>query len=205
MILSIAVSCAIFAAIIMCIVRLAGEAGVTLPKNKVLSFITANKLPARPDEKDEKYTLLKIFIYAFAFRLIVFVLGWVAYGIFAKGAPIGFLEYCERWNLWDAPHYIEIAQNGYGQHVEDGQHLFLVFFPLYPFVMKLFASVIQNYVISGLLVSFLSYSFGCVLMYKLVRMDYSKEIARKSIIFLSISPFAFFFGSLMTESLSSCL
>lgn len=201
MILSIAVSCVIFAAVIMFVIRLAGDAGFKLPSNKVFSFVTENKYPVRPDETDEKYTLLKIFLYALGFRLIVFMLGWVAYGIFAKGAPIGILEYCEKWNLWDAPHYIEIAKNGYGQHVENGQHLFLVFFPLYPVMMKLFASIIQNYVISGLLVSFLSYSFGCVLMYKLVRIDYSKEIARKSVIFLSISPFAFFFGSLMTESL----
>ena len=201
MILSIAVSCVIFAAVIMFVIRLANDAGFKFPANKVFSFVTENKYPVRPDETDEKYTLLKIFLYALGFRLIVFLLGWVAYGIFAKGAPIGILEYCEKWNLWDAPHYIEIAKNGYGQHVENGQHLFLVFFPLYPIMMKLFAAVIQNYVVSGLIVSFLSYSFGCVLMYKLVRMDYSREIARKSIIFLSISPFAFFFGSLMTESL----
>ena len=76
----------------------------------------------------------------------------------------------------------------------------LVFFPLYPILIKFFTLIIQNYIISALLVSFLAYSFGCVLMYNLVAIDYNKSIAKKSIIFLSVSPFAFFFGGIVTES-----
>ncbi len=201
MILSILLSVIIFAALALFLLRLAGESGVTLPRGKAVDFLTAYKYGADEDEKDGKYTLLKIFLYALTFRVIVFILGWAASGIFSEGGMPSFLDYCEKWNLWDAPHYLDIAQYGYSHHLEDGKHLFLVFFPLYPLVVRIFAIALRSYTVSALAVSFLSYSAGCALMYKLVRIDYSRAVARRSVIFLSVSPFAFFFGGVMTEGL----
>ncbi len=201
MILSIPLSVIIFAALAWFLLRLAGEAGVTLPRGKAMDFLTANKYGAPGGGADGKYTLLKIFLCALAFRVIVFILGWAAAGIFSDGSMPSFLGYCGKWNLWDAPHYLDIAQYGYYHHLEEGKHLFLVFFPLYPFAVKIFALALRNYTVSALVVSFLSYSAGCALMYKLVRIDYSRAAARRSVIFLSVSPFAFFFGGIMTEGL----
>ena len=39
------------------------------------------------------------------------------------------------WNRWDAPHYIDLAKNGY-TNVGEGRY-FIVFMPLYPFLIKL--------------------------------------------------------------------
>ena len=201
MILSIALSVIIFVAVAWLLLRLTGEAGVTLPGGKVMDFLTATRYSKTEDEKAGKYTFLKVFLYALLFRIIVFVLGWAAAGIFSGGSMPSFLAYCQKWNLWDAPHYLDIAEYGYAHHLENGQHLFLVFFPLYPLIVKIFAFVLRDYTVSALAVSFLSYSAGCALMYKLVRMDYSQSVARRSVIFLSVSPFAFFFGGVMTEGL----
>ena len=200
MIWSIMVSIIFFAALILFMVRFIREAGFRLPENRIISFITADKLPSPHNEKTTCREYAQIFVFALGFRIAVFLAAWFAYGIFKEGSASGFIEYCEKWKLWDAPHYIEIAQNGYGQHIENGQHLMLVFFPLYPLLIRIMASIVRNYAVAGLLVSFICYGVGCVLMYMLVSMDYSKSIARKSIIFLSISPFAFYFGSIMTES-----
>ncbi|MCD8391445.1 MAG: glycosyltransferase family 39 protein, partial [Firmicutes bacterium] len=135
------------------------------------------------------------------FRIIVFLMGGIAYGIFQSGDIPSFLDYCGKWNIWDSPHYIDIATGGYSYHIEDGQYLFLVFFPLYPFLMKLLYFIIPNYVISALTLSALCYSSACVLMYKLVTIDYGKAVAKKSVALLSVYPFAFFYGGIMTESL----
>ena len=35
------------------------------------------------------------------------------------------------WKKWDAWHYVNLAELGYEGYVENGQHLFVVFFPLY--------------------------------------------------------------------------
>ena len=121
MILSILLSVIIFAALALFLFRLAGEAGVMLPRGKAVDFLTAYKYGSDDEEKDGKYTLLKIFLYALAFRVIVFILGWAASGIFSEGGMPSFLDYCEKWNLWDAPHYLDIAQYGYSHHLEDGK------------------------------------------------------------------------------------
>ncbi len=195
MIFTILISAVFFAGAAVFLLRLAGEAGFRLPA-RVDTVIRAKTLssPESTTAKECAY----IFAAAFLFRVLIFVSGWAAYGIFSDGPACTFLEYCGRWNLWDGPHYVEIAADGYA-HVEDGQHLFLVFFPLYPMLMRLMGIFVRNYAVSGILTSMLCYSGGCVLMYKLVSMDYGKSAARTSIILLSVSPFAFFFGAVMTE------
>lgn len=199
MILSIIFSIIFFSAAALFLIRLISQSGICLPNNKLFSFICADKSPLHETQEITHKEYLKIFIFAFLFRIIIFIIAYAAKGIFS-GTSEGFIEYCNSWNLWDGPHYIEIAQYGYAHQIEDGQYLMLVFFPMYPMIAKLFTLIIRNYVVSALLVSFWEYSFGCVLMYKLVSMDYSKSIAKNSIIFLSVSPFAFFFGCVMTES-----
>lgn len=198
MIWSIAVSVIFFDALILFTARIIREAGFILPEK--LSFLTADKLTPHCTEKTSYNEYARIFVLAIAFRIVIFLLAWFACGIFSDGFAPGFIDYCEKWNLWDAPHYLEIAQNGYGRHIENGQHLMLVFFPLYPLLIRITAVIVRNYAAAGLLVSFICYGGGCVLMYKLVSMDYSKSIAQKSVIFLSVSPFAFYFGGIMTES-----
>lgn len=201
MIYSVIVCIVFFAAAAMCITRFLSEAGVKLPDNRVLKFITADKQPKPAGEAVTRKECLYVFLGALAFRVVILLAGWLAYGIFQYESVPNFLEYCGKWNLWDAPHYIEIAQNGYAAHIEDGKYLFLVFFPLYPFLMRIFHFVIRNWELAGLAVSFVCYSVGCALTYKLVTIDYSKAIARMSVIFLSIYPFAFFHGGIMTEGL----
>lgn len=201
MIYTVIICIIFFAALAMWLVRFAKESGFRLPDNRVLNFVTEKKAYTPLCEKTTGKECAKIFIYALIFRIILFFAGWFAYGIFAKGAPQTLPEYCSRWNLWDSPHYIEIAQYGYGHQIEDGNFYMLVFFPLYPVLIRIFSMFLHNYIVSGLVVSTLSYCFGCMLMYKLVAIDYSKPIAKKSVMFMSVFPFAFFFGGIMTESL----
>ena len=200
MIFSIIISFVFFIALAVWLVRFIGEAGVKYPDNKILKFLTLKKEYVTLNETATTSEYLKIFIYAIVFRIVIFLLGWLACGIFQRESVPTFMEYCNKWNIWDGPHYIDIATNGYSHAVDDGRFLLLAFFPLYPLLIKLLQIIVRNYIISGLIVSFICYSLGCVLMYKLVIIDYSKEIARKSVIFLSIAPFTFFFGSVMTES-----
>lgn len=201
MIYSIVLSVIFFTALALWLLRFAGEAGVKLPDNRVWSFITADKRCVPSGETATVRECVYIFIGALIFRIIVFIGGWFAAGIFDGGQVPTFIDYCSKWNLWDSPHYIEIAESGYGNHVENGQYLFLVFFPLYPLLMRIFHFVIPNYAAAGMVVSSLCYSVGCALAYKLVTKDYSKSIAYASIVFLSVFPFAFFYGGIMTEGL----
>ena len=197
MIWSAVVSIIFFAGAALFLVRLISEAGFTLPQNRVLSFAAADKARVG-GEKADASECARVFLFALIFRVIVYLLAWIAAAIFSDGAS--FPDYFEKWNLWDAPHYLEIAQNGYAHHIENGQHLFLVFFPLYPLLVRIVSVIARNYAVSAMITSTLCYCGGCAVMYKLVTEDYNKTTARTSVVLLSVSPFAFYFGGIMTES-----
>jgi len=55
------------------------------------------------------------------------------------------------WNKWDSPSYLDIAENGY-RKFGDEMWVRIVFFPLYPFFIRLFALALKNYKLSALVV-----------------------------------------------------
>ena len=54
-----------------------------------------------------------------------------------------------------------------GWHTEDGKHLFLVFFPLYPWLMRLLHLVIPSWAVCGHLLSGGCYVGACCLFFRL--------------------------------------
>ena len=139
MILSITFSIIFFSVAALFLIKFISQAGISLPNNKVFSFICDNKVlsPQKSEISTKEY--FKIFLFAFMFRVII-LFTYIAKGLFSDSA-LSFMDYCNSWNLWDSPHYIEIAQQGYAHHIEDGQYLMLVFFPLYPVLIKIFAAM----------------------------------------------------------------
>ena len=143
---------------------------------------------------------VRVFLLALLFRLVIFA----GVGLFAclvlypDSGPDAALWI---WKRWDALHYVNLAELGYSGYMEDGKHLFLVFFPLYPWLMRLVSALTGNTMAAGLLISFLCYAGGCVYLYKLTAWELGRGAARRAVLFLSIFPYAFFFGGIMTESL----
>ncbi len=147
-----------------------------------------------------KNVYLQIFLAALAFRIFMYLVSALVMAFQAgEGASLGLEEFLAGWCKWDANHYINIATNGYTGAIEDGQHLFLVFFPLYPYLMSFLHLIFSDIRMVGMLISTLAYAGGCVYMYRLVRLDYSEKTAWNSIILLSLFPFSFFYGGIMTE------
>lgn len=200
MILSIVVCVIFFLAVLIWLWRFAGEVGFNMPNFRFSSFIYPKAKTIEPGVITSKENIY-IFCVALLFRIAVFFLAWAALGIFQGGNDGSLSNFLEHWNIWDAHQYTDIAQGGYSVPVPDGRFLYLVFFPLYPALIRLFFTFIRNYLISGLIISFLSYAFGCVIVYNLVNIDYGKAVARKSLIYLSLFPFAYYYGAIMTESL----
>lgn len=102
--------------------------------------------------------------------------------------------YWERWSNWDGAHFLSIAQTGY-------QFYEVVFFPLYPILIKFLFYFTQNYFWSAYLISIISIFTGLYFFYKLILLDFTQEIAEKSIFLLLIFPTSFFFLATYTESL----
>lgn len=127
-----------------------------------------------------------------------FVFGIVSHLVIENRFPESLLDL---WNTWDVQHYIKIAKFGYPALFEDGRNLQIVFFPLYPLLIKLFSFVFQNYIVSALIVSNLSYAAAAYYLYKLVKIDFKKDDAYRAVIYFSVFPTAYFLHAAYTESL----
>ncbi len=105
------------------------------------------------------------------------------------------------WTSLDSRHYLDIARDGYLSEGDLGRVVQLVFLPGYPVLIGLVDKVVGNTLISGLLVSHLSFAgAGCVI-YRLLRLDHSRKTALRALKYLVLLPGAFFFAAPMSESL----
>lgn len=174
------------------VLRWLGRAGVPVP-------LAAKGLAAKgymPDSRE----CVKVFTVTFGFRIFIFLLVGLAacFILYPGSGPDAFLWI---WKRWDGLHYVNLAELGYSGYVEDGKNLFLVFFPLYPWLMRVVSLITGNTMAAGLLLSFMCYGAGCVLLYKLAAFELGRGGAVRTVLFLSVYPYAFFFGGIMTESL----
>ena len=114
--------------------------------------------------------------------------------------PIGSLYgWLEIWNRWDSLRHIRLAQIGYkgvGSERAD-----LIGFPLYPWLVRLFAAIFQDYLISAFVVSGLALIAAGLLLYKLTRIDFPDLTARNAVWFMLIFPTAYFLHINYNESL----
>lgn len=119
------------------------------------------------------------------------------------------------WDRWDAPHYTDIAvfgyvandpgtlvgPNGYRQAYPGDLDLYIVFFPLYPWLVGAVNAVLQAPVASAFIVSTIASLFVAPLLYRLVAADLGGRIGLWSAAFLLIFPTAYFLHIGYTESL----
>jgi hypothetical protein len=108
-------------------------------------------------------------------------------------------DWLQIWNRWDATHYLRLAEHGYAGAGDN--RVSLVFFPLYPWLVRATAFVIRDYILAALVVSgFASVATG-LLFRRLARCDESDEVARNAVWFLFIFPTSYFLHICYTESL----
>lgn len=132
----------------------------------------------------------------------VHMLSLCVMAMFGEFENIRLQDFLDAWTRWDGSHYLNIAENGYQGAVEDGQHLFLVFYPLYPWLIRIVSLfLMKNYQLAGILVSLVCFGIGNVYLDKLMCLEYGEKAADETAVLLKVYPFAFFFASIMTESL----
>jgi Gpi18-like mannosyltransferase len=108
------------------------------------------------------------------------------------------------WNIWDGPLYVDIARDGYSATpLNEAGMANYAFFPLYPLLIGLVASVAGNYVFAGLIVSNIFLVVACVYIYRYVSLDADVDpgTARRTAKYLILFPMAFLFSAVLTESL----
>lgn len=176
------------------VLRWLAGCGVSLPS----AFGTS--LPRPSESVVNRETLWRVFVGALVFRLLYAVAGLFLYNALS-GSHLGIAEIPALWSRWDAPHYIKLAELGYDGYRENGQPLFLVFFPLYVWIVRGVRVLIPDTALAGMVVSAVCFGWACTYLYRLTAEEYGERRAKLALILLCAFPFSFFFGGIMTESL----
>lgn len=136
-------------------------------------------------------------------RLAIYVIAWGMYRL--AGGDRGLFASLESlWIHWDSRHYIAIANDGYTA-VGD-ERLRLVFFPLYPLLMRILSPVTGGNVFrAGLLISLLCSALSTGLLYDLAHAVYGRRTAKMACAYFLLSPLSVFLCCAYTEALFICL
>lgn len=139
----------------------------------------------------------KLLITFLAIRLFVFLAVYILTNFSTNISPGSFVMAFSK--MWDSPHYIYLAQNGY-TNIGDPSN-FIVFMPFYSLVIKLFSSIVVNINLASLVASNFFFVLGTVMFYKLLRLDYSEKFSYFTVILLLIFPASYFYSATYPESL----
>lgn len=136
-------------------------------------------------------------------KILLIFLVWRVFLLLIPLIADAFLKFREGFNyvsgnVWanfDGIYYLYIAKAGYT--IDNAG-----FFPLYPLLINLFSVGESSIQLStGLILSSLFLVFGLIMLYKLVKLDFGKNIATFSLIGILIFPTSFFFAAVYSESL----
>jgi hypothetical protein len=154
-----------------------------------------------------------------AVKLAILVVGAVAYVAFHNGSIDGPRDLLQIWSRWDAPHYLDLVvfgysatdagdlfgPNGYRSVYPGDLPLFIVFYPLFPWLATVVNFVVNDPLASAFVVTTLASMFVAPLLYRLVRHDEEPGVAMRAAWFLLIFPTAYFLHIGYTEALFMAL
>jgi hypothetical protein len=141
---------------------------------------------------------LQLIALILAIKALLFLFAGQSYQVLQNDHIVGLRGWLEIWNRWDAFNYQQLAQYGYSAMGDTAP--LLVFYPLYPWTVRLFAVVTHDYLTSAFIVSGLASIAAAILLKRLVELDYSKELAERAVWFLLIFPTSYFLHIGYTES-----
>jgi len=148
-----------------------------------------------------------------AIKVGVLLLGLIAWQV-VHGTQVDFPG-LSLWDRWDAPHYTDLMVYGYRaddpgnltnrygyQQVYPGDlGLYIVFYPLFPWLGALVNTLIGAPVLSAFIVAGAASLLLGPLFYRLVKHDESPDVALRAAWFLLIFPTAYFLHIGYTEAL----
>ena len=134
-----------------------------------------------------------------AIKAVIFIYGGQSYQALADRPINGVYGWLALWNRWDALHYQNLALHGYNA-IGDMRPT-MVFYPLFPWTVRMVALVINDHLVSAFIVSTLCSIVAGILLYRLVQLDFSRATASLAVWFLFVYPTSYFLHIGYTESL----
>jgi hypothetical protein len=142
---------------------------------------------------------LRVLALVISVKALLFLFAAQSFQVLQNERIVRLRGWLEIWNRWDSLNYQKLALLGYG--AEGDLKPLLVFYPLFPWSVRLFAFLNGDYLVSAFFVSTIASLALAVVFLRLVELDYSKELAQRAVWFLFIFPTSYFLHIGYTESL----
>ena len=162
-------------------------------------------LPADPIESPAWRGALLAAGLAAAVAAVLFLVSGLAVALLPwSGQPHVFPPFTghrlvEGWAQWDSGWYFRIARDGYSY--VDGQQSTVVFFPVYPLLMRATAGVVGSTYLAGILVTAGAGVASAALFFTWVRDRLSPGAAKAALLLFVLYPYAFFmFGAVYADA-----
>ena len=132
-------------------------------------------------------------------RAILIVFASLVYS-FLENKPIDILgNYAAVWFKWDTRHFLYLAEHGYPSEGEF--KTLLVYYPMYPLLIRGMNLLVGDYFTSALLVSFICLVVSSFVLFKLSLREFGdKQISKDSVKYLLLFPMSIFATMAYTES-----
>lgn len=136
-------------------------------------------------------------------RVALLVGAYLAVRVMMHSAgPIG-PPLAKAFQRWDGAQYVNIARDGYG--LEGEARLRIVFYPLYPLLVRLVSYLVWDYLAAALLVTFVAAVAAGALLQALVRLDADDASAARALRYFFLFPMGYFLCLPYTEALFMAL
>ena len=114
-----------------------------------------------------------------------------------SNTPVNIVGLLTSWNQWDGANYVRIAQFGYMTHFD------VAFFPLFSLLIAAIAYPLGSwsYLAVGMLLSNAALLGAMFVLYQLAVDIAGEQVGRRTLLYLTIFPTAFFFFAPYNESL----
>jgi Gpi18-like mannosyltransferase len=110
--------------------------------------------------------------------------------------------FLDGWVRWDSFWNARIAEHGYTNKSPDGSgQLDTGVLPLYPLAVRGVGKLVGNVYLAGVLISNTCFVAAGIVLYYIVLARWGDEIARRTIVLLSVYPFSYTYSAMYTESL----
>lgn len=151
-------------------------------------------------EKKNVKLFLELFFGTILIHWLVVIL---SYWLLGEDGNI-FVDFYNKFTeTGDTPHYMYIAENWYASSGEKAN--LIVFYPLFPLLMKIVGFIVRDYFVAGVLISNVCMGISGYYMYRLAKEELGASKAMDSFIIYALYPFGAFMVLVFTEGLSMML
>ncbi len=156
----------------------------------------------RTAQPSDRQLLVQLALCCLAARIVLQIVGMLSVRSHGGNARDQFVDL---WSRWDASSYLRVADVGYRPEGTPGEdHFFVGFFPGFPLAIRLLHYVTGDYLVAGLLVSYVASVGACWFLHKLVRLNHDHAAAWRAVILLLAFPTAYFLSAPYAEALFLC-